>query len=411
MVLLLVAGSPAAVASPGTIPSPCERIAFSPSFHEDGTAFCAARELPSAGGQDPVFSVTKDHGRTWRRTAATGLVLDEFDGIGQLEVSPLFPEDGAAYLATGRGLWRTGDLGESFELVYSLSLLHNSEGLTPFVTPGAPPVGGEPAFALANYSYSGLITPPLYVPVGGSPLNDHRFLVSPKDPTAQRPLAIAYRNYLGAPPNNGGPVENHIVTSIFECTPGFTCERPLFEFPTDLFPHDSWYGADGSTIYIALAGWIGNTSHRELWFSEDGGASFRPWDSVNKLLAPVNEAKGFEPGVGLATHPEFPQRMYLRISSDMKGAEDPSLAPPGDQIFRSNDGGRSWKRVAFGWYTRQEREGGAIPWTSANAVSPSGKIWLQGDGTLYVIGTNLDESYKGVYCSSDNGRSWAKTCK
>ena len=380
---------------------PCSSLALSPNFSRDGTAYCAGidREQETAGQYAVVVWKTQNRGRSWQRMAASG--MQGATGIDDFLHSPKGVAEPELFIRTNRGLWRSADSGESFALIDTLASDSHANLLSPFISQSNLLGGGaHTAFAFADQDLPAVIDPPLHIPVTATPGYEEQFLIPASYPDSPA-FAI------------GTDRQTVIKPTLYRCETGFSCGIPLFTFPGSGFPVDAWFAPDyetSSEIYVLVRSFPGE-QHLHMWRSQDGGLTFKPMESVNRLIRPVNKhssASGFN-SVTLAMNPAFPSRYYLRIDSPITKAFPP--APPSHQLFRSGDKGLTWKRVSYGLGGSQKGRPGRLPWNRA-AGQPSWPIELASDGRLFAIGEHSPtKRYKGLYCSTDQGVTWAFLCR
>jgi photosystem II stability/assembly factor-like uncharacterized protein len=200
--------------------------------------------------------------------------------------------------------------------------------------------------------------------------------------------------------------------------------------------------ADPNTVLVAAFGHVfGPNQERGVFRTEDGG---KTW---TKALF-VDENTG---AVDLARDPENPSVVYASTWQDRNypwlSYFQPSLGP-GSGVFKSSDGGRSWKRIAGGGWPTQPlgriglaaASGGRV-YAVVNAKAESGNVahekkaapeagglyrsddggatwsrvsaedWLQNDyfGRITVAPDNCDRIYamgQSIRRSDDAGRTW-----
>lgn len=381
-------------------PFDCRLVAYSPDFSTDRTMFCAGLDIDIVRRTiQTSFFVSKDAGATWARPAADGLVTGTNSRPEQLIVSPLYRTDKALFLHTDEGIWKTTDFGETFVLVDSLA--NPGEGrLAPIVET----VGGErTVFAFANAELTAKIDPPLHVPVAGAPEPELRFVIPPTFAETGEAFVVARR-----------PGETPAVI-LFGCNSALACTDELFEFP----PRDEfgnlWLGpmtANGRSMFVeTLRSARPGVSYPVLWRSLDGGRTFVEWSEPNRVLEPIRGVDGRFARTGLAQDPGDPARLFLRVSyMPATRGRASRTNPPGEQIFRSDDGGTTWRRVAYGLSFKQTGKPGRLPWSHVNEQSQA-HMAFAAEGHLVALGNVFGpDGYKGPFCSRDFGRHWARAC-
>ncbi len=409
-VLVAVAGAPD-VRAAATEPHPCTQLALSPAFATDGTALCAGLVWSNTGQTTgaAVF-LTTDKGRSWRKTAAAGLVQATDDSLWDVFFSPRYPADRMIFVQISRrGLFVTTDGGETFALVVPFGYGR----FTPYVEASAGLPGAErtmlahahsePAFELTE-----VVDPAthLVAPVTGTPGDDKQFGVSPRYATDRLAVAAAMVE---------DPVDStRANVAIFACSAQFTCteerlrSRPYVQFDElRVLP-----AATPSGFMVVVRLLIG--SRQEMWRSTDGGRTYSPWSSVNRIANTVTPAHGGNFRVAVAGDPAQPRRMFLRLS--WTGLPPNRPAPPSEQVFVSENGGSTWKLLSFNRINAQLDRVGAIPETAGGGSplrTPRNFIAAGGGGRLFILAGDvgyLPGTYTGPYCSRDGGRTWAKFC-
>lgn len=378
----------------------CRLVAFSPGFETDETMFCAGLDIDVVRRSiQTSFFVTTDAGRTWTRPPAQGLVTSTASRPEQLIVSPLFDTDRAVYLHTDEGIWKTTDLGETFVLVDSLA--NPGEGrLAPMVETAG---NDRTVFAYANAELTAKIDPPLHVPLAGAPEPELRFVIPPAFDEDGSAFVVARRP--GEAP----------AAILFSCDATLTCIDALFEFPAGDEFGNLWLGPltdQGQSIFVETLRSTGPADpHPVLWHSVDGGQSFVEWTTANRLLDPIVHAGGRLARVGLAHDPADASRAFLRVSYVPRTTKKASRTnPPGEQVFRTDDGGATWRRVAYGLSFKQSGRAGTVPWTHVNQQSAA-HITFAGEGRLVALGNVFGpDGYNGPFCSTDLGRHWSRSC-
>lgn len=387
----------------------CSVLALSPGFDADGSGFCAGWVVVDVAAQrgEWRFYVTKDGGRAWARPAASGLAVPEQSRVDQIVVSPLYETDRTVFLHSTEGIWKTTDDGATFSLVNALA--NPGDGrLAPYVEPVGIPVAqsGEPhtAFAYANYEMTAKIDPPLHAPVAASPENETQFLLPRDFPNGP---GFVFTQSTGG--DAIGP-----VVSAWSCNGQLVCAEELHAFPAGYTLGYAWLGPlDEVYVELRPSPLLFDEPVPRMWRSVDGGQTFEAWDSLDDVLEPLHEQDLFAARVGIASHPKFPGRLFAYVTADPeRSAGSVPPAPPGEQIFRSDDGGDSWRRVAWGLGFGQTGLPGTLPWNAHKRPERHAFIELTGNGRLFVQALQFGgESYEGPFCSISWGRAWARTCR
>lgn len=140
---------------------------------------------------------------------------------------------------------------------------------------------------------------------------------------------------------------------------------------------------DSQTVYVCAAGplWSGG-SERGVFKSTDGGASWR------KVLY-VNDSTGCS---DLAMDPQEPRILYAGMWQFRRGPDFFTSGGPGSGLYKSVDGGETWRELARGLPTGEK---GRI----AVAVAPSRP------SVVYVL---VEAAKTALYRSEDLGESFAE---
>jgi hypothetical protein len=232
-------------------------------------------------------------------------------------------------------------------------------------------------------------------PVAGVPGRGALRFAMPHTPDAPAgALAVVNEQDAGATPSEHA--------HVFRCDARLTCAEPLFAFPAGIrFGTDSRVAVhpDGSVVAVLAS----NDGAERVWRSTNGGATFTEWQSAMRLIARL-EAVGTAPRVSFATSAAAPRRLYLRIEQSPARSGWPATAPPASQVFRSDDGGTSWRRVAYAPGIGQRGPRGNLPWL----IGGVGGIHLTPDGRLLADGST--ETLTTTWCSLDGGKRWYAGC-
>lgn len=364
--------------------------------------FCAALHADRPGlPRRLVVSTSTDNGRTWRAVDSQGIAVTDMSLLKQVLLGSDPATDPALYLHMNDGLYRSTDDGATF--VPADRLAGATSGflqLTPLPPEPNPPGLPDGFVARSRFGFAGqtsssaILQPPLHQPVAGSPDLDQQFFVPPPGTGPYHDiLLMALHVEPGA-----NPPRSHAV--LYACDARLTCAEQRYAFPV----RNRYLGAvlapDFRKSGVAYV-WTTEQPSGDVtvWRTEDGGRTFTRWRAAEAITGPVNRAKpaGAVWDLSLAADPARPATLYARTSYiDRKGG------PPGEQLFRSTDGGRRWTRIG---YT------GTVPWAfpSGAAVRPySRAVVTAPGGRLLVIGAV--DGYDGISCSVDGGRRWARAC-
>lgn len=398
--LLATLATPARAAGPAA--APCTELAASPSFAADGTAACAGvhRDRRTGETQDISVFVTTDHGRSWRRVAASGMTKPVIEELLDVFFSPRYAQDRMLFVLSSEGLHLSTDLGATFALVHPTAQAR----MQPFV--GVSPADGKPRtlVAMAHQATHGtdgavLVLDPaarVEVPVAGSPLVDHDFAFSPAFATDGTAYAVGFRMANG--------VRSY---GLYRCDATLTCTTLLHQFPGGLTLDRIWLAPDfprSRTLYVSFQTSSGDAVH---WWSRDGGKTLQRWTSVERLQGDWSRV-----ATGLVGVPGT-RTLYLRISGN--AATKPGAAPY-ERLYRSGDDGASWRLVSYGRTPAQAGARGSMPpntprkfgWLGQTA---RGMLTVAG-GRLFSLGTTYerDDVVDSFFCSADGGRTWRRTC-
>lgn len=239
-----------------------------------------------------------------------------------------------------------------------------------------------------------------HAPVAGTPGRDREFAIS--DTYARDGAAFAVAD-------TGVGVSARV--QVYRCDTTFRCNERLHAFPKRWTFDRIWLSSDFArtkTIYVSTTPLTGP---RALWWSRDAGKTWARWTSAERLLAPVSKAKAY-PAYVLGRGPAGSRLLYLRVS--YAPVSDAPAAPPAEQLFRSGDNGATWTLLAYGRTASQRGARGTMPTDNpitdlGDGAVPPGALTVAPGGRLFALGRT--GSYFGLYCSTDGGRHWARTCR
>lgn len=182
-------------------------------------------------------------------------------------------------------------------------------------------------------------------------------------------------------------------------------------------PDIAWVAALGNV-------WAANPE-RGLYRTEDGGRSWQ-------LTKFVSNDAGF---IDLAIHPSNPDVLWATSYQFRRGPYFMNSGGPGSGLWKSEDGGRSWREIRGNGFPTQNKGRIAIDVhradprilyamveadTAANPTRPTGPRRVYnypgdpGDPPLYGIGLDiypLEKTASGLYRSDDGGESWRQVNK
>ena len=386
----------------------CTTPAFSPAFAKDRTGFCAGLATNDETGAvtGVRLLVTRDAGASWRTAAASGLPATDSTLIGAVVVSPRFAADHTLYVQTSLGLYASTDYGASFTLLDSFAApgFTGTDNVTAYVESPVVPVGGgtdRVVIAYAGGDRSRRIDPPLSVPVVGAPGDDIQYL-------AVGTGAAETLYALTAEPDASADPARPYRDALYACDRTVTCAERLSQFPAGWYAERIWAGAGAQPpLYVQLRK-VRADHMVEVRRSVDGGRTFKPWTSVNALLARYATARAAFPRVWVTQHPGKLSRMYLRIAHGGVRSPRGSSDPATEVLYTSANSGGSWTAVATTGYGGPKGARGRLGWTESDLrVGP--RIEAMPDGRLFAVGGTA--TYLGIYCSRDGGLSWTYRCR
>ncbi len=407
---------------PGTADS-CRVVAFSPVVATDRTGLCVGYLIDYDDVVDfrrtlalQVY-LTRDAGRTWTPTAGAGLLADDRTHLGGLAFSPAYATDHTVYLqTTDQGVLASVDLGASWHPVAAQATAFADAFVTlpPLVAQPVP--GLEPAaVALVSGDADDEMSVTqgfAHVPVPGSPGDDRELLVPAGFP--DRP-AYAVADEKGADPNS---TQNH--AALFRCDAQLRCDQRVYAWPRGTAVVRAWLAPDfatSKTMYVVTTGPTARMP-MQAWLSTDAGATFSRWRSVDAVLGRVDNGFGNHVAVGLGMV-RGSRTYYLHVAMANGFWWTPRRTPP-HQVFRSDDRGAHWRRVA---YANPDGKGGLkgnLPFFIDHGLDRRrlADLTLLPDGRLFATGGRVDTApvtYElrftyGVWCSVDGGATWAERC-
>ena len=153
---------------------------------------------------------------------------------------------------------------------------------------------------------------------------------------------------------------------------------------------------DSNTIYVAVAGSLFNAGgDRGIYRSTNGGNS---WELI---LAPEN---GFSGGIDLALDPSNPDRVFAAMWQRRREPDLRTYGGVGSGLWRSEDGGDSWKRLEN---VTTLSPGDTTGLTRSDTLGRIGfALAPSNPNRVYVITTATFGQDKGFYVSNDGGDSF-----
>ena len=383
---------------------PCEAVAASPTFARDRTAACLYRKDSNS---PMLLAMSTDGGRSWRKAAMTGLARPE--GVQGIDLtvlfSPAYVTDRTLLAVTGSGLFASTDRGETFSLVDGL--VGGGGFGNPLVYVATAPAATAPVTGTGKHLYA------LFAAGYRSALVD--VTVRWHQPIAAAPGGSTVRFALGGPSPvafgyTDDPLTQDRVLAAYRCTADYSCADKLFSFPNGVQLARVQTLRDASLL-VTL---IDDARDVHVWRSTNGGATFAVWKPVDAVLAPVNRTSEGGVGASLMPDPVNAKRLFLRVTGGPAHGTWAKDAPPAEQVFRSDDAGRTWRRLGYQRAVFQPGRRGTLPWNETTG-DPTG-IVPAGDGrtvlvaAAYVSPGEASENRTGVYCSRDSGLHWGRTC-
>lgn len=391
-------------------PVPCEAVVASPTFARDRTAACLYRKDSNS---PMLLAMSTDGARSWRTVAMTGLARPE--GVPGIDLvvrfSPAYATDRTLLAVTGNGLFLSTDRGETFSLVDGL--VSGGGFGNPLVYLADAPAATAPVTGTGKHLYvlfaagyrSALVdaTARWHQPVSAVPDGSTvRFALG-----ARSPVAFGYTD---------DPLTQDRVLAAYRCTADFSCADKLFSFPRGVqFAGNGGNEQvqalrDGSLIVTLIDG----ARDVHVWRSSDGGATFAVWKPVDAVLAPVNRTSEGAPRVSVMPDTANSKRLFMRVTGGPAHGKWAKDAPPAEQVFRSDDAGRTWRRLGYQRAVFQPGRRGTLPWNEATAdlmgIVPTGDSRTLLVAATYTSPGEASQNWTGVYCSRDSGVHWSRTC-
>lgn len=391
------AASTAKAAAGSPPPQPCAHVAASPAFARDRTVFCAG--TVTTDGLTPAglgIVVSTNGGRTWRKASASGLPQDKGVVIDGLLVSPRYANDRTVVVNVRlHGLYQSSDGGESFTPLLPASV----RGVTAFVG-GMSAAGGDAVAARTMLLVpSGAAQLPLVVdtatrtaqPVPGAPAVAVGAVVSPAWATDGTALLFTDAGTSGA-------------VTAYGCNVAFDCRTRLGRLPAGYTFEQAWPAADFTTSKTLFVKARSGSGRSRLYVSRDGGSSFTAMSEANRLLDAHVERPSRDPHpvASIATGRPGSARVWMRVYGS------PHASLPAAELYRSDDNGRRWTRVAYGRIAQKGPRG-----TMQDVRVPPGQfnslIAATPDDVVFVNG--IARGGWTASCSNDRGRTWSTFCR
>jgi hypothetical protein len=414
--VLAVVATAAGAGGPAALPG-CERVVVSPAYLADGVAFCAGTELRFSGGvvtRTVRVWVSHDRARTWHSVAANGLPQGDSLSFVDVAVSPAFADDRMVVLDLGSaGVFFSRDAGGTFQtapLVTGPVIVVSAPG-DGLAVPGPAPapfpvrhglIVGVGRGVTPGFSRSVAFDPVLMNVrlVAGTDAIDQAFFASPDYATDGVAFATGVT----------GTTPVTMQYALYACDAGFTCRTRLFAFPASQRVDRLTFAADyakSGTLYATTVDYL---QQQRAYVSSDRGVHFTALKTLNAAMAEVY--RGGATGALVLTAGRAGSRTVLaRVAG---GVSKPQ--PPGERVYRSDDGGHRWRLVAFGRYADVAGPRGTIPYALYYAVglagqAPTGLLTMAPDGRLLANARHPSQGGLFVWCSADGGVHWTAACR
>jgi hypothetical protein len=382
-------------------PVACDTLVVSPTVMRDRTVFCVLTEP----GQITVSS-SNDLGRTWRTAVPTGFLDGDEQYFNGLVLSPTYSQDRLLFLQTKEALYASTDAaatllpvdpaGGASTLMPSITALRRVLPVSPVPVPNG--VLLAQAFQAAPPQ---LLHPPARWVAPGGPGLIETFLAAPPGdgPYAGTILAVGR----DAPTMLTGGIPLRVQDAVYPCTPSLACPTRKGTFPPDDWVYDIRLSPDFARTGVVHAQTSLGPMIPTLWISRDGGGSFARLPSAQAIVDAA--AHGEWALARVASDPRDPRRLYLRVSGK------DSREAPREQIFRSDDDGRTWRRLGY-WRPSASSYGRGVPgWPgpSHHGLRDSEPFEVLPNGSLVLTALAPDGGQR-LYCSTDGARTWRVTC-
>lgn len=146
---------------------------------------------------------------------------------------------------------------------------------------------------------------------------------------------------------------------------------------------------DAQRIFVAATGPLFTPGgERGVYRSTDGGENW------NLVLAGDNDTTGAS---DVHVDPLDPDRVYAVMWDHLRDPVSRRYGGPGSGIYRSNDGGDTWTRLA-----------GGLPPPGPNVGRIGFGLAPSNPDRLYAIYINTAGSFSGFYTSANGGNTWTK---
>ena len=152
---------------------------------------------------------------------------------------------------------------------------------------------------------------------------------------------------------------------------------------------------DSGVVYVAALGRLwGENPERGVFRTGDGG---RTWQHVLKADAGTG-------AVDLVMDPSDPQTLFAALYARRRSPWSYVSGGPSGGIFRTRDGGRTWKKLTAGLPAETGRIGLDIPRKNPRVIYAS----IESDEGGRIAGFESKSRTGGVFRSDDGGEHWSR---
>lgn len=393
---LVAAATPAIGAAPAR--PYCAVVAASPAFARDHVVFCVA---PDPDGSPAAWvHRSANGGRTWTRGA---MFATPNGDVGSITLAPNYPVDRSLYVGSSGGVWASHDDGRTLTKIAQRG--NQGRAITP-IPSGLPAPAASYQVAIVGGNALGAS---VYDPVTGvtrdalgAPAGNWHFIAPPAFAPTDQAVVLTF-----------GPVVSDELGSLsaYGCTIGLQCTEQLARIGTpDFFPNVAHSLAD-RTHYVS-----GSLLHGgvRVFRSRDYGHSWQRWTSVENVVKKAYDSLDVFLQMDITASHDQPRRLWLNLGISSKS--EASTIHPAFQLWRSDDGGTTWRRTAASWGVKQRAHGrNTLPWNAVSdrRVGTDATITAAPGNVLLTVGAHRGPrgvDYEGLYCSRDLGRTWRPYC-
>jgi hypothetical protein len=414
----------------------CDYLLISPQFTSEHTVLCVAGTWESRG---TVLYRSRDGGHSWDAGHVFSVdgAFSKNSVVATGAISPWFSKDHTLWLETANALYVSHNSGDTFSVLNTYSTPIQGFQLTPFVTPAD--ASGPARVALLAWNLSS-VGPPVgteYVTVNGQPeqlpmggdvaVDTLGYIIPPGASPSNPPLAVEGHDL---PVMVNGPGLNTVndnlfgVTHVKECPVLFTCTIDRFSTPAGrgAFTFETVSSTGRSLMETTDADY-----HIWIYQTADYGRTWSRMPSLERLLPVVPPPTNCDICLGPSTvrvtaAPDAPNRLFALVNNGrIFGFVTPETIrderTPMWQLFRSDDAGAHWHRIGLSYLPGQRvTSRPTLPWNDAYSIQaePGHRLYVTGtwsaDFPPAPFTSNHPPRYAGMYCSTDDGRTWHTTC-